>query len=229
MSSGLFFGLKLSDLFITCNTIGHSKIFSPLSLITVFFSGFLLTLFIEHSLTSSWTPFLLAALILCFPAIWVLFLFFRLFVFRDRGKEEGKERNIDVCLPLTCPPLGTWPATQACALTGNHIGKTLVHRLVLSALSHTSQCESCMGFREFINSIPFVTRPAQAWSGWASGRPVLCGFFTLYKKDFTTRVQVILRLRLLRLGTVKTMGGFRVEEVTGESLGGALLGSLENL
>ena len=27
------------------------------------------------------------------------------------------------------PPLGTWPATQACALTGNGMGNTLVHSL----------------------------------------------------------------------------------------------------
>ena len=30
-----------------------------------------------------------------------------------------RERNINVWLPLIHPPLGAWPATQACALTGN--------------------------------------------------------------------------------------------------------------
>ena len=30
------------------------------------------------------------------------------------GRE--KERNINASLPLTCPPLGTQPATQACVL-----------------------------------------------------------------------------------------------------------------
>ena len=49
------------------------------------------------------------------------------------------ERNIDQ-LPLTCPKLGTWPATQACVLTGNRTGDLLVHRLALHPLSHTSQC-----------------------------------------------------------------------------------------
>ena len=39
------------------------------------------------------------------------------------GEREGEEhqcskRNIDQ-LPLACPQWGTWPATQACALTGN--------------------------------------------------------------------------------------------------------------
>ena len=34
-------------------------------------------------------------------------------------------------LPLTCPQLGTWPATQACALTGTRTSVLLVCRLVL--------------------------------------------------------------------------------------------------
>ena len=40
---------------------------------------------------------------------------------------------------LTCPHLGTWPATQACALTGNWTGDLLVHRPALHPLSHISQ------------------------------------------------------------------------------------------
>ena len=42
-------------------------------------------------------------------------------------------------LPLTCHPLGTWPATQACALTGNQTGHPLICRPAFSPLSHTSQ------------------------------------------------------------------------------------------
>ena len=49
------------------------------------------------------------------------------------------ERNIIVWLPLTRPLVGTWPTTQACALTGNQTGNTLIHRPVLNPLSHTSQ------------------------------------------------------------------------------------------
>ena len=37
------------------------------------------------------------------------------------------------------PLLGTWPTTQACALTGNGTGNPLVSRLALSPLSHASQ------------------------------------------------------------------------------------------
>ena len=61
-----------------------------------------------------------------------LFLFFfkkdfiYLFLERGEGKETEGERNINVWLPLTRPPLGTWPETQACALTENRTGNTLV-------------------------------------------------------------------------------------------------------
>ena len=67
------------------------------------------------------------------------FLRFYLYIFRERGREgEGGGENI-YQLPLTCPLLGTWPATQASTLTGNRTGDRLVHRLVLNPLSHTSQ------------------------------------------------------------------------------------------
>ena len=42
-------------------------------------------------------------------------------------------------LPLARPLLGTWPITQACALTGNLTGYPLVCRTAPSPLSHTSQ------------------------------------------------------------------------------------------
>ena len=48
---------------------------------------------------------------------------------------------LSVWLPLTHPLLGTWPATQASALTGNGTGDPLVHRPMLHLLSHTSQGE----------------------------------------------------------------------------------------
>ena len=37
------------------------------------------------------------------------------------------------------PLLGTWPATQACALAGNQTGNALVLWPALNPLSHTSQ------------------------------------------------------------------------------------------
>ena len=48
-----------------------------------------------------------------FSFLWILF------IFRERGKEGERERNINVLLPLARPLVGTWPATQACALTRN--------------------------------------------------------------------------------------------------------------
>ena len=49
------------------------------------------------------------------------------------------ERNIKVWLLLMRPLLGTCPATQVCALTGNRTGNPLVLRPALNPLSHTSQ------------------------------------------------------------------------------------------
>ena len=59
--------------------------------------------------------------------------------FGKEGKERERERNINLWLPLVSPLTGTWPTTQACALTGNQTGGPLVHRPALSPLSHTSQ------------------------------------------------------------------------------------------
>ena len=65
-----------------------------------------------------------------------------LFIFRERGREEERERNITVWLSLEHPLLGTWPATQACALTGNRTGDPLIQSPALSPLSHTNQGNS---------------------------------------------------------------------------------------
>ena len=62
-----------------------------------------------------------------------------LFIYLFRRREGERERNISLWLPLVHPLLGTWPATQAFALTGNQTGDLLVHRPALSPLSHTSQ------------------------------------------------------------------------------------------
>ena len=53
-------------------------------------------------------------------------------------EERKKKRNVNVWLPPKYPLLGTWPAPQLCALTGNQTGDPLVHRPVLNPLSHTS-------------------------------------------------------------------------------------------
>ena len=48
--------------------------------------------------------------------------FIYLFLEREEGKEKEREKNINVWLPLMRPLPGTWPTTQACALTGNQTG-----------------------------------------------------------------------------------------------------------
>ena len=57
--------------------------------------------------------------------------------------EKGRETSMCGCLS-SAPLLGTWPATQACALTGNGTSDPLVPRPVLSPLSQTSQ--GCLPF-----------------------------------------------------------------------------------
>ena len=66
--------------------------------------------------------------------------FIYLFLDRREGREK-EEKHQCVVTPQAVPPhtLVTWPATQACALTGNQTGDPLVHRPALSLLSHTSQ------------------------------------------------------------------------------------------
>ena len=70
-----------------------------------------------------------------------LFYFFKDFtyLFLERGREGEREGNINVWLPLVHPPLAMWPITQACALTGNRTGNSLVHRPTLKPLSYTRQ------------------------------------------------------------------------------------------
>ena len=78
------------------------------------------------------------------------FFRFYLFIFRERAREVEREGEKHRCvrerLPLACPQLGTWPATQACALTGNRTRDLLVLRLVLNPLNHTSQGDNLNTF-----------------------------------------------------------------------------------
>ena len=52
----------------------------------------------------------------CFFFFFFFLRFYLFYFYRGERKEKEKKRNINVWLPLTCPLLGTWPATQACAL-----------------------------------------------------------------------------------------------------------------
>ena len=65
--------------------------------------------------------------------------FIYLFLERGEGKGKERERNINMWLPPAHPQLGTWPTTQACALTRNQTSDPLVLRPELNPLNHTSQ------------------------------------------------------------------------------------------
>ena len=67
---------------------------------------------------------------------------FYLLIFRERRREGEGEKQQCIWSPLAQPLLGTQPATQAYALTGNQTGNPLICRLVLSPLSHIIQGET---------------------------------------------------------------------------------------
>ena len=78
------------------------------------------------------------------------FFFFLRFLFTylesGEGNEKERKRNINVWLPLTCPQLGTWPATQACDPIWNQTSNPLVRRPAHNPLSYTSQGNSLLYF-----------------------------------------------------------------------------------
>ena len=85
--------------------------------------------------------------------------FFKIFLFLERGegREKERERNISVWekhqLVASCTPQpGTWPTTQASALTGNQSGDLSVCRTSPNPLSSASQGRFfiCSRFKSFI-------------------------------------------------------------------------------
>ena len=66
---------------------------------------------------------------------------FTYFLEREKRKEKERERNISVWLPLICPLLGTWPASQACVLSRNGTGGPLLHSPVVSPLSTPARAD----------------------------------------------------------------------------------------
>ena len=73
--------------------------------------------------------------------LFFLKILFILFLERGERREKERDRNISVWLSLMRPLLGTWPTTQACALTGNQTSDPLVCKLALNPLNHTSQSQ----------------------------------------------------------------------------------------
>ena len=62
-------------------------------------------------------PYLFFLLQECFSVSFIFLDF--VYLFLEKGREKERARSINVWLPLECLQLGTWPTTQACALTGN--------------------------------------------------------------------------------------------------------------
>ena len=111
-------------------------------------------------------------------------LFLKLYLFLERveRKEKERERNTNVWLPPTCLLLGTWPATQACALTGNQTGDPLVHKPALNPLSYTSQGPSFL-FLHLLDShiYTILLAPMDIWVcySWEQSTGFFCNLKTL--------------------------------------------------
>ena len=78
----------------------------------------------------------------CF-IVYISRIFFLVLViyFLERGEGRGKERErkINVWLPLTCSPLGTWPTTQVCAPDWESNRQPLGLQACAQSTSDTSQ------------------------------------------------------------------------------------------
>ena len=77
----------------------------------------------------------------CYRVVFVVVLDFYSFIFRKRGRQEERERNINVCLPLTNSLLGKplLAHNPGMCLAGNRTGCPLIRRPALNLLSHSTQ------------------------------------------------------------------------------------------
>ena len=96
---------------------------------------------------------------MCIMPCVIPFLKKKIYLFLDREGKGGRKRRRDTSMlkryidqmPLACPQVGTWPTTQASALTGNWTNDLSVHTSVLNPLSHISQ--ACyLWYRTFVSS-----------------------------------------------------------------------------
>ena len=111
---------------------------------------------------------------------------------RKRGRETLMcERYID-WLSLARPQLGTWPTTQACALTGNQTSDLLLRRPVLNPLSHTSQGLDILKLKFGCLTIHFFGR--NIWTSYS-----LNGVFEVKK----LKLELLLGLFLAPLKNIK--------------------------
>ena len=91
-----------------------------------------------------------------------------LFLEREEGWEKERDRNINVWLLLMHLLLGTWPATHAWALTGNRTSNTLVRRLELNLLSHTTHDKKSHSYKSIMLQ---MKKNKKHWSKFTCPRP----------------------------------------------------------
>ena len=126
---------------------------------------------------------------------WSLFLFSFLFLkdfiylFLERGerREKERERNINVWLIHVQPPLGTWPAAQVCALTGNQTSDPLVCSLALNPLSHTSQGHFYFLYKNYIQT--YKLKLNAVFIVWETNHLLLVKLKTLCNGTCRTTIQ----------------------------------------
>ena len=76
----------------------------------------------------------------------ILFIYF---IERDEGREKVGEKYQCVVTSHVAPTGEHWLTTQACALTANATIDSLIHRLALNPLCHSSQAKIC----RFLHSV----------------------------------------------------------------------------
>ena len=97
-----------------------------------------------------------------------IYIFF-IYLFLEKGREGERERNINVWLPLTHPILGSWPTTQACALTGNQTSDSGSQASIQSTEPHqpglrtTSLKGSLCGWSNSKWHMKRITRHSISW------------------------------------------------------------------
>ena len=92
---------------------------------------------------------------------------------REKGETLNCQRNTD-WLPLTWLQLGTWPTTQACALTRNRTGHLLLCWTMPYQLSHTGQGTRCFLFwRDSTASQRLIFNHCYTFIEFCTGMPLV--------------------------------------------------------
>ena len=96
-------------------------------------------------------------------------------------------------LPLACPLLGTWPATQVCALTGNWTGDPNFGSQACTQSTEPHQPGTFFKFSQavFQSGLAFIFPPAIFEESSFSASSSAFGFVTVFNVSYFTRWVVI--------------------------------------